>query len=225
MADNQYQYNRNLPLIGSSTESCAAVIVVRIYKPLYLWMFAVSVIGLICTLVLFVFLPRLETAGHYRFGARPSSAPNFDSNSLVSDVELLKGRMNHLITGTMETKIHKLEQSLKSGIISRNDLTTIQELREDLQVLKAHSLRNASTTLQVDQRGARINAQTALHSQRLLNEFSKIKNLFYISIASWGGLILIIGGAWLRGYYRLGQIQNERLVGSPMLEKPQTGVS
>lgn len=226
MSDSETQYNQNWPAIEYSPESGKVVIILRPHHPAYMPGFWLLVIGLICAVLLLVFLSGSETFGNYRW---LSSAPYSDANSLVSDVELLKGQMNYLITGTMESKIQRLEQNLKSGIISRKDLATLQELKEDLKVLEVHSPKNPAMASGLSNGIAGTksptHAQAALYSERLLKEISQVRNLFFISIASCGGVILIIGGAWLRGYYRPGRIQCERCFRRPMLEKPESGYS
>ncbi|MGH8553218.1 MAG: hypothetical protein ACRERS_07975, partial [Methylococcales bacterium] len=63
----------------------------------------------------------------------------------------------------------------------------------------------------------------SLGSDRVLQEISNIRKMFYISIISWGGLIVVIAGTWLRSHYRFRQIKSERPLCQPLLDKPKTG--
>ncbi|MGH8500055.1 MAG: hypothetical protein ACRERV_14805 [Methylococcales bacterium] len=228
MSDNVYKYNKRRPSIVSSTGSDEPVIVLHPYNPTFLWVFAGLFAGLISTLALFAFLSRPDVSGNYRSGLllSPSTA-GLNSNSLAGDVEFIKGEMDLLITGAMESKIQQLEASLTSGIVSRRDLATLQELKESLNILKAYSVRNAAMAAGLlgvaDRTGGSMQTQASLYSDKLLREVSNIRNLLYIGIISWGGVILIIGGAWLRGYYRFRQIQCEQLFRHRLLDKPKTG--
>ncbi|MGR9105710.1 MAG: hypothetical protein ACU843_02165 [Gammaproteobacteria bacterium] len=189
------------------------------------WVFAALVTGLLVTLVLYLYSSPQRSISY-----RPASVAATNavpaSRTLVDDVELLKGQMSVLLSGAMESKIENLERSLRSGIISRTDLATVQELKEDLQNVKAYSLRNAATTLGLLNQSAamagRMQPAASLYSDELLQEISNMKNLFYVSIASWGIAIVIFGGTWMRGYCRLKQIQNERLFRLQTLGKPET---
>ncbi len=228
MSDNVYKYNKSGSSIVSSTGSHESIIVLRSYNPTHFWLFVVLIVGLVCISAQIVFLYRSEAPGNYRSGLwLSSSAVSLNSNSVVRDIEFIKGQMNLLITGAMESKIQQLEQSLKSGIISRGDLATLQDLKENLNTLKAYSVRNASTAAGLlggaDRTQGPMQAQTLLYSDKLLEEISNIKNLFYISIISWSGVILIIGGTWLRGYYRFRQIQCEQLFRRQLLDKSKIG--
>jgi hypothetical protein len=228
MLDNVYKNNKNGSSVVTSAGTGESVIVLRPQPGPYWWVFAVLVTGLLATLVLYFFLS-LSKSGADRYShVLSGSSSNVHSATLVRDIESLKGQMNILITGAMETKIQQLEESLQSGIISAADLGTIRELKEDLKALRAYSVQKASTTFGLTIGSENPGGQTAVglsqYSEELLNEVSKMKNLFYISIASWGVAIVIFGGTWLRGYYRLKQVRCERLFHHQLLEKPKTGL-
>ncbi|MCI0654900.1 MAG: hypothetical protein L0Y38_04430 [Methylococcaceae bacterium] len=227
MLDNHYKDN-NRSSILSSTGSDESVIILHPRKTAYLWVLAVLVGGLLFSLLLYAVLFSSEWSGNRHSGLSSAARTNVNSIALVRDVEFLKGQMNILITGAMESKIKQLEGSLRSGIISATDLTTVRELKEDLKVLKAYSLQNASTTFGLldgsEKIGASVHAGASLYSDELLHEIGQVKNLFYISIASWGVAIVLFAGTWLRSYYQLRQIQSERMFRHQMLGKPKTGI-
>ncbi|MCS5564910.1 MAG: hypothetical protein NZ729_01350 [Methylococcales bacterium] len=156
----------------------------------------------------------------------PSAGQGVYSSSLSRDVELLKGQMNVLITAKLETKIQQLETSLKSGVISPEDLETIQALREDLKILRAYSQQNAATALALFSNssglGETVTGSTAVYFDPLMHEFLGLKNYFYIGMASWGVALMIFGGVWLRGHYRLRQIQGDRWNQYEILEKSKS---
>ena len=142
-------------------------------------------------------------------------------------VELLKGKMDTLVTGSMEHKIDKLEKNLSSGIIRPSDLETIQELKTDLQILKTYSEQNSLSSLaMVDQQSTGktpINATSAvLYSDKLLQEISSLKSLFYLSIASCGFLVVVVSGVWLYGNTRLKQLQGSMFYRQALLDKPNS---
>ncbi|MGH8477513.1 MAG: hypothetical protein ACRER2_17405 [Methylococcales bacterium] len=189
----------------------------RPHLPAFIGAIAILIIALTSTAVLFVFLFRSEFPGNLQSGFLSSP-----SNFVLRDVELIKGQMNLLITGSMESKFAQLETSLKSGIISRRDLATLQELKENLAVLKAYSVQNASTAATLPATPT-VPVPASLGSDRVLQEISNIRKMFYISIISWGGLIVVIAGTWLRSHYRFRQIKSERPLCQPLLDKPKTG--
>lgn len=201
----------------------------RAQNAFFLWMFALLVAGLFCILALFVLLPLSGDAGEINSAVPLPPVSEGYSTALRRDVELLKGQMNVLIAGAMETKIQRLESSLQSGIISATDLETIQELKESLKALKVYSIQNASATagLQNDtEKAARAtqptHARALLYSDEVTHEIASIRNLVYVSIASWGFAIVVFGGVWLRGFYRLRRIQSEQWFRHQMLEKPKS---
>lgn len=178
--------------------------------------------------IAFLFLVQQQALPEQGNPARlPLAGQSIYSSSLSRDVELLKGQMNVLITAKLETKVQQLERSLKAGVISQEDLETIQVLREDLKVLRAYSQQNAATALALFSSpsgfGETITGSTAVYFDPLMHEFFGLKNYFYIGIASWGLALMVFGGIWLRGYYRLRQIQGDRWNQYEILEKSKSG--
>lgn len=209
----------------SSTGPEESVIVLYPRTRVHLGIVAVLAGGLLLSLAFYAFLSFSEDRGDRQSARLSAIQPMLDSTALQKDVELLKGQMNILITGAMETKIRRLEQGLKSGVISRTDLATVQELKEDLKVLKAYSVQNASMTFGSadgsEKREGPMHAEAALYSDELLHEISRIRALFYISIASWGFAIVLFAGNWFTSYHRLRQIRSEGFVRRQMLGKPK----
>ena len=223
MSDNVYKNKNNGVAIRPSVELDEPLIVLGPQNRRYFWVFAVLFAGLLCSMGLFVYLMLSESG----VGRQPVVS-GMSSAALARDVEMLKRRTNLLITGAMESKIGQLEHSLQSGIISHADLVTIQELKEDLNALKSYSSQNGTATFGLlnglEKMGGPFQTGASLYSDEILHEISNIKNLFYISIASWGVAIVVFGGTWLRGYFHLRQIQNERTFRHRMLEKPKAGI-
>ncbi|MGH8548026.1 MAG: hypothetical protein ACRERU_05400 [Methylococcales bacterium] len=223
-----YKDNKNSSSILSPAGSDESVIVLYPRNTQYWWMFAMLFGGLLATLVLYVLLSLSQPGGNPHSGVSSAVASNVNSAALVRDVEFLKRQMNILITGAMESKIQQLEVSLQRGIISASDLTTVRELKEELKVLKAYSLEDAATTFGLLNGSEKIAGPmyggASPYSDQMLEEVSQIKNLFYFSIASWGVAILLFAGAGLAGFFRLRQLQSERLFRHPMLGKPKTGL-
>ena len=139
-------------------------------------------------------------------------------------VEMLKGKMDTLVTGSMENKINRLENNLSSGVIRKSDLVTIQELKTDLQILKTYSEQNSISSLAMTggKRGTRgLSASNMIsYPDELLQEISNMKNLFYLSIASCGFLVVVVSGAWLYSSARLKQIRGTTIYRQTLLDKP-----
>lgn len=226
--DNVDKYNKNKSFIVSSSELGKSVIFPPARGSAFLWGFALLCIALVLSVILTFLLPLLDRPRDIsvRFPSSTPQASTERNSTLRQDVELLKGQMNVLITGAMESKIQHLEKSLQSGIITTADLQLVREVKEDLKTLKAFSARNASTNLSLIAGTEKVPNQpdslATLYTEDVLHEISNLRTLLYISIASCGFAILVLGGAWLRSFYRLKQIQNDQWFGYQMLEKPKS---
>ncbi len=135
--------------------------------------------------------------------ANPNTAEiyNLPMNPVVSaEINMLKAQLVGLISGSIESKIRTLENSIRTGIIASTDMGTIQDLKNDVKVLKTYSATGAGRLiaqpeLETPQAGTIANEQ-------LLKEISQLKGLVYISIVSCGLMLAAIGGVWLNGRYR-----------------------
>lgn len=108
---------------------------------------------------------------------------------LSAEIDALKGQMIGLVSGSIESKLRTLEQSVKLGSVTYS-LGTIEDLKSDVKVLRAYT----ETTKHV---------QPDSSNAELLKEMSHLKNLIYLTVASCGLMLAAIGGVWFRKHYLL----------------------
>jgi hypothetical protein len=126
-----------------------------------------------------------------------------DLNPVLSaEINTLKAQVVGLISGSIESKLRTLEVSIRSGKISSSDLGTIQDLKNDVKVLKTYSATGAGRLIATNQTLTTQNG--AITSKKLVEEVTQLKSLIYISIASCGLMLAAIGGIWLQNRLRLG---------------------
>lgn len=119
--------------------------------------------------------------------------------ALSAEIKLLKNQLVGLISGSIESKLRLLEESIKSGNLSTTGMGAIQDLKNDVIVLKTYSKTGAGRLIATDTAAN----QKKLNKQ-LLDEVSQLKNLLYASIISFGLLVAAVVGVWYQGRYRLG---------------------
>lgn len=132
---------------------------------------------------------------------------NVPMNPAVSaEINTLKGQLVGLISGSIESRLRTLEVSIRSGNVSPSDLGTIQDLKNDVKVLKTYSETGAGRLIAkpyaVDKK------EVYVTNHQLIKEVSQLKDLIYFSIASCGLMFAAVGGIWLQGRHRLGMDQN-----------------
>jgi hypothetical protein len=126
----------------------------------------------------------LETA------ANPAKVYAATTNPVLSsEVNDLKGQFVGLISGSIESKLRTLEDNIRTGAVT-NSLGTIQELKNDVKVLRAYS--NPSTP-----------ENTPISNAQLLKEVSHLRNLIYLTLTSCGLMIAAIAGVWIKNRKRL----------------------
>jgi hypothetical protein len=140
-----------------------------------------------------------------RIGEMPNAASN---PTLSAEVNALKGQLVELVGGSIESKLRNLEENIRADNVTAVDLGTIQDIRNDIKFLRNYSA-SAPSGRESGTAGA------GLDNGQLRDEFSQLKSLIYISIASCGLMISAIGGVWLQNRYRLGHEKAERLLGKP----------
>ena len=134
---------------------------------------------------------------------------NVPMNPAVSaEINTLKGQLVGLISGSIESKLRTLEVSIRSGKVSSSDLGTIQDLKNDVKVLKTYSETGAGRLIANPY--AVENKAVTVDNHQLLKEVSQLKSLIYFSIASCGLMFAAVGGIWLQGRHRLGTSENSK---------------
>jgi hypothetical protein len=104
-------------------------------------------------------------------------------------VHTLKGQFVGLVSGSIESKLRTLEESIRLGAAS-NALGTIADLKNDVKVLRSYSEPVNKDSAVID------NAQ-------VMREMSQLKRLIYLTLASCGLMLAAVAGVWLKNRYRL----------------------
>ena len=138
--------------------------------------------------------------------------------AVSAEINTLKGQLVGLISGSIESKLRTLEVSIRSGNVSSSDLGTIQDLKNDVKVLKTYSETGAGRLIAEPYAVDKKEVYVANH--QLIKEVSQLKDLIYFSIASCGLMFAAVGGIWLQGRHRLGASENSgRKAGKKLLGK------
>lgn len=124
---------------------------------------------------------KLDTAKYSSEQANPG---------LTAEVNALKGQFVGLVSGSIESKLRNLEESVRLGT-TPDSLITIEELRNDIKTLRVYS----------DTQGNEI--KVAVPNERLVEEMSSLKRLVYLSLASCGLLVVGIAGIWIKNRHLL----------------------
>ncbi|MFI3157219.1 MAG: hypothetical protein QX199_13780 [Methylococcaceae bacterium] len=109
--------------------------------------------------------------------------------ALSSEVNALKGQLVGLVSGSIESKLNALEESIRVGSVS-SSIGTIEDLKNDLKVLRSYS--------ESAKKG-----QTAVSNEQLMQEMSQLKRLIYLTIASCGLMLAAVAGIWIKNRNRL----------------------
>ena len=113
-----------------------------------------------------------------------------DINPVLSaEVNTLKGQFVGLVSGSIESKLRALEESIRLGKAS-NALGAIEDLKNDVKVLRSHSEPANKDSVVVD------NAQ-------VMREMSHLKRLIYLTLASCGLMLAGVAGVWFFDFHAL----------------------
>jgi len=113
-----------------------------------------------------------------------------EMNPVVSaEVNALKGQLVGLVSGSIESKLNALEESIRVGSIS-SSIGTIEDLKNDLKVLRSYS---ESTK----------KGKAVVSNEQLMQEMSQLKRLIYLTIASCGLMLAAVAGIWIKNRNRL----------------------
>ncbi len=160
-----------------------------------------TVIALALVVVLFGFflLPKQNMLNEFeRQQVLTEIQKQYINPALSEEIKLLQSQLVGLISGSIESKLRILEETIKSGNLSTTGMGVIQDLKNDVIVLKTYSKTGAGRLIATN------NAITEKKlNKQLMDEVSQLKNLLYASIASCGLLVAAIAGVWYQGRYRL----------------------
>ena len=108
---------------------------------------------------------------------------------LSSEIKLLKSQMVGLISGSIESKLRHLEDSIRMGKIN-SSLGTLKDLKSDVKILQTYS---TSANLENQQKA----------SQKVAEEVIHLKKLIYLTLTSSGLMIVTVIGLWMRQRFYL----------------------
>lgn len=157
--------------------------------------FLVAVVFSLMTLVLilgFLLFPDQSINFKYKDKGNISARiGNADMSPVLSaEVKTLKGQMIGLVSGSIESKLRTLEESIRLGSVN-NSLGTIEDLKNDVKVLRSYSEPVENTE------------KTGIANEQVLQEVSQLKKLIYVSLASCGLMLAAVAGIWLKNSNRL----------------------
>lgn len=138
----------------------------------------------------FVLLPRQNLLTEIQKHQAISAVYATQNPALSAEISALKGQLFGLLSGSIESKLRTLEESIKKGSVA-DSLDTIRDLKGDVKILTTYSI---DSPARVD--GAAVN-------QALIKELNDVKDLVYLTFVSCGLMIAAIAGVWLRSRYRL----------------------
>ena len=146
--------------------------------------------------MVFFLMTVIFIAGFFIFPAnvvtnyKKSEANVAEMNPVLSaEVNSLKGQFVGLVSGSIESKLRTLEESVRLGTVSAA-LGTIEDLKNDVKVLRTYS-----------ESPKKENA--ALSNEQLMQEMSELKRLIYVTLASCGLMLAAVAGIWFKNRYRL----------------------
>ena len=109
--------------------------------------------------------------------------------ALSAEVNALKGQLVGLVSGSIESKLNALEESIRIGTVA-SSIGTIEELKVDLKALRAYSVPAKQDKVVVS-------------TEQLMQEMSQLKRLIYLTIASCGLMLAAVAGIWIKNRNRL----------------------
>lgn len=113
---------------------------------------------------------------------------------LSREIDTLKGQLVGLVSGSIESKLRILEQSIRSGSLATS-LGAIEDIKNDVKVLRSYS--------QPQVVASSVSPESVRLNEKLIDELSQLKRLIYLTLGSCGLMIAAIAGFWLRHRFRL----------------------
>ena len=153
------------------------------------------------TAIIFILMVVIIVAGFYLIPnqdvsrLKSSDIKISEPNPVLSaEVNTLKGQFVGLVSGSIESKLRTLEESIRVGSVS-NSLGTLEDLKNEVQVLKSYSESPKVVS-------------TTVPNEQIVQEMHSLKRLVYLTLASCGLMLAAIGGVWLNNRYRLPKRDN-----------------
>jgi hypothetical protein len=146
--------------------------------------------------MVFFLMTVIVIAGFFFFPAndvtryKKSEATVAEMNPVLSaEVNTLKGQFVGLVSGSIESKLRVLEESIRLGAVS-TALGTIEDLKNDVKVLRSYS-------------EPANKEKVVIPNEQLMQEMSELKHLVYATLASCGLMLAAVAGIWFKNRYRL----------------------
>ncbi len=150
---------------------------------------------IVCALIVVIFIagfllfPTDSFIGSYK-KATATEIYAADMNPVLSsEVNALKGQLVGLVSGSIESKLNALEESIRVGSVS-SSIGTIEDLKNDLKVLRSYS--------EPVKKG-----KATISNEQLMQEMSQLKRLIYVTLASCGLMLAAVAGIWIKNRNRL----------------------
>lgn len=150
---------------------------------------AVFFLMLIVVVLGFLFAPSSDVVKSYKKINAANIAAQGMNPVTSAEVNALKGQLIGLVSGSIESKLKALEQSVKLGTVD-NSLGTIADLKNDLQVLRSYS-------------DSPKKSETVVSNVQLAEEVTHLKHLIYMTLASCGLMFAAAVGVWAKYRKRL----------------------
>ncbi|GEM_PF-5873698 len=172
------------------------------------------VYGLIIVfLLVFVGIVLLLVANKQSFGYGDISSTQENRDRMINDIQTIKNQFGMLLVGSIENKVHSLEQKILSGTVNRKDIILIQGLKNELKILKSQAYRvglNNTSLLggHVDDLSISTNLTHAVEKESLVQEISTLYNFVYVGFASFGLLFTAVGGLWIQNYHLIKRLDS-----------------
>ncbi|PPD49313.1 MAG: hypothetical protein CTY16_04160 [Methylobacter sp.] len=137
----------------------------------------------------FLLLPGNDFLANYEKVTATETDATTANPQLSAEVNALKGQMVGLVSGSIESKLRMLEESLRSGTLNAS-LGTIEDLKNEIKILRTYSepVKPAPTTVS---------------NLQLMQEMSQLKRLIYWTLASCSLMIAAVVGIWIRNIKKL----------------------
>jgi len=152
---------------------------------------AAVVFSLMALVLILGFLLFPDQAINFKYKGNLSARANTDMSPVLSaEVNTLKGQMIGLVSGSIESKLRALEDSIRLGTVT-SSLGTIEDLKNDVRVLRSYSEPPDNAE------------KPGIANEQILQEVSQLKKLIYMSLASCGLMLAAVAGIWLKNSNRL----------------------
>lgn len=131
-----------------------------------------------------VFVPNPEIVTDYNKLYAVNIAAQGINPVVSKEVNNLKGQLIGIVSGSIEGKLTSLEESIKSGTL-KNSLGTIEDLKNDIRVLRSYTLAPAKD-------------DAVVSNQELVQEVTQLKGLIFMSLVSCGLMFAATASVWIK---------------------------